>query len=118
LKFKGVGIFPDRRRPRVIWIDILESEKLIELQKEVEHSLSLIGFKEEDRPFSPHLTIGRARSSAGKDSLLKAIETLKDRDFGNIGVNNVSLMKSDLRPGGAQYTTMAEFNLKRRSNDQ
>ncbi|HXX81963.1 MAG TPA: RNA 2',3'-cyclic phosphodiesterase [Thermodesulfovibrionales bacterium] len=118
LKFKGVGIFPDKRRPRVIWIDILESEKLIKLQKEVENSLSLIGFKEEDRPFSPHLTIGRIKSSAGKESLLRAMEALKDRDFGNIGVNKVSLMKSDLKPGGAQYTTIAEFNLKRRSNDQ
>jgi len=115
---KGVGIFPDKKRPRVIWIDLLESEKLIKLQKEVENSLLTIGFNKEDRPFSPHLTIGRIRSSAGKESLLRAVETLKDKDFGNIGVNKVSLMKSDLKPGGAQYTTIAEFALKRRSNDQ
>ncbi|HUO76090.1 MAG TPA: RNA 2',3'-cyclic phosphodiesterase [Thermodesulfovibrionales bacterium] len=111
LRFKGVGIFPDKRRPRVIWIDLLEAEKLIKLQKEVENSLLTLGFKMEDRPFSPHLTIGRIRSSAGKESLLRAVETLKDKDFGNIGVNNVSLMKSDLKPGGAQYTTIAEFSL-------
>ena len=118
LKFKGVGIFPDRKRPRVIWIDILESDKLIKLQEQVEENLLTVGFNREDRPFSPHLTIGRVRSSAGKESLLGAVETLKDRDFGNIGVNNISLMKSDLRPGGAQYTSIAEFSLKRRSNDQ
>jgi 2'-5' RNA ligase len=117
-KLKGVGIFPDKKRPRVIWIDILEPERLIKLQEEVENSLISIGFKREDRPFSPHLTIGRIKSSAGKESLLRAVETLKDRDFGNIGVNKVSLMKSDLKPGGAQYTTIAEFSLKRRSNDQ
>jgi len=117
-KLKGVGIFPDKKRPRVIWIDLLESEKLIKLQKEVENSLLTIGFNKEDRPFSPHLTIGRVRSSGGKESLLRAVETLKDKDFGNIGVNKVSLMKSELKPGGAQYTTIAEFSLKRRSNDQ
>jgi len=118
LHFKGVGIFPDKRRPRVIWIDILESEELVRLQKAVAHSLSTKGFQEEDRPFSPHLTIGRIRSSRGKESLLRALETLKDKDFGNIGVNKISLMKSDLRPGGAQYAAIAEFNLTRRNNDQ
>lgn len=118
LKLKGVGVFPDKRRPRVIWIDILESEKLIKLQEQVEDNLVTIGFTKEDRRFSPHLTIGRIKSSAGKESLLKAVETLKDKDFGNIGVNKVSLMKSDLKPAGAQYTAIAEFYLKRRSNDQ
>jgi 2'-5' RNA ligase len=117
-KLKGVGIFPDKRRPRIVWIDLLESEKLIKLQEKVDNTLVTIGFKREDRPFSPHLTIGRIRSSAGKESLLRAVETLKDKDFGNIGVNKVSLMKSDLKPGGAQYMTIAEFSLKRRSNDQ
>jgi 2'-5' RNA ligase len=117
-RLKGVGIFPDKRRPRVIWIDILEPDRLVKLQEEVEHNLLTIGFKREDRPFSPHLTIGRVRSSVDKESLLGAVETLKDKDFGNIGVNKVSLMKSDLKPGGAQYTPIAEFDLKRRNNDQ
>jgi 2'-5' RNA ligase len=118
LKFRGVGVFPDKKRPRVIWIDILESDKLVKLQEEVENSLIPYGFEREDRSFSAHLTIGRIRSSGGKESLLRAMETLKERDFGNIEVNNVSLMKSDLKPAGAQYTTIAEFYLKRRSNDQ
>jgi len=118
LKLKGVGIFPDKRRPRVIWIDLLESDRLIKLQEQVDNNLLTVGFKREDRPFSAHLTIGRIRSSGGKESLLEAVETLKDKDFGNIEVNKVSLMKSDLKPGGAQYSTMAEFHLKRRINDQ
>ncbi len=45
--------------------------------------------------------------------MLKAIETLKDKDFGNIPVNKFSLMKSDLKPTGAQYTTLAEFHLNK-----
>lgn len=118
LKLSGVGLFPDKRRPRVIWIDLLDSFRLKILKEKIEESLLSIGFEREDRPFSPHLTIGRIRSPKGNDSLFNAIETLKDKDFGNIGVDKISLMKSELKPTGAQYTTITEFYLKRRINDQ
>ncbi len=118
LNLRGIGLFPDKRRPRVVWIDIPDSEDLKELQRDVEEAALSAGFEREDRPFSPHLTIGRVRSSRGMNSLLAAIETLKDKDFGNIEVNAVSLMKSDLRPAGAQYTTLAEFRLGRRIYDE
>lgn len=110
----GVGIFPDRKRPRVVWIDLIDSEGFIKLQELVEDSMASLGFKMDNRPFSPHLTIGRIRSPRGKDALLRRIDSLKDKDFGNIGVDRISLMKSDLKPTGAQYTTLADFQLKRR----
>lgn len=118
IDLRGIGLFPDVRRPRVVWIDLFDTETLKQLQGEVEEAALTLGFEREDRPFSPHLTIGRVRSSLGKDHLLRAMETLKDRDFGNIEVNTFSLMKSDLKPTGAQYTTLSEFHLKRRSNVQ
>lgn len=114
----GIGIFPDKKRPRVVWIDLIDSEGLKTLQEKVEESALSLGFIGELRSFSPHLTIGRIRSSKGKEQLLRTIDTLKDKDFGNISVNKISLMKSELKPAGAQYTTLAEFYLKRRSNDQ
>lgn len=111
VKLYGVGVFPDRRRPRVVWIDLLNSEELIKLQEEVETSIITIGFAREDRLFSPHLTIGRIRTLRDSDSFISAIETLKDKDFGNIGVNKISLMNSDLKSTGAQYSIVAEFPL-------
>ncbi len=111
VKLYGVGVFPDKRRPRVVWIDLLDSGELIKLQEAVEISLITVGFTKEDRPFSPHLTIGRIRSLKAKDLFIGAIETLKDKDFGNIGVNKISLMNSDLKPTGAQYSIVAEFPL-------
>ncbi len=118
LGLRGIGVFPDRRRPRVVWIDLIDADELKHLQEAVEERAVTIGFERENRPFSPHLTIGRVRSSSGMGYLLNAMETLKDRDFGNIGVNSFSLMKSDLKPSGAQYTTLAEFHLNRRSDEQ
>ncbi|HWR57871.1 MAG TPA: RNA 2',3'-cyclic phosphodiesterase [Thermodesulfovibrionales bacterium] len=118
INLRGIGVFPDSKRPRVVWIGLLDTEALRKLQRDVEQTAGTAGFADEDRPFSPHLTIGRIRSSAGKSYLIKSVEALKERDFGNIEVNTFSLMKSDLKPTGAQYTTLAEFHLKRRSNDQ
>jgi 2'-5' RNA ligase len=118
IALRGVGLFPDRKRPRVVWIDIIDGDRLSEIQRDIENAVSSLGFEREDRPFSPHLTIGRIRSPRGTSSLLSAIEALKDKDFGNIEVNVVSLMKSDLKPTGAQYTTLAEFHLRRRTNDE
>ncbi len=111
LSFRGVGVFPNRKSPRVVWIDLGYPAELPALQREIEDSLVPFGFETEDRPFSPHLTIGRVRSPRGRDSLLGAMETLKEKDFGNIGVERVSLMRSDLKPTGAQYSVIAEFPL-------
>jgi RNA 2',3'-cyclic 3'-phosphodiesterase len=111
MKLHGAGVFPDRRRPRVVWIDILDSDELTKLQKKVEESLVFIGFKEDNRPFTPHLTIGRVRSPKGNASLVRMVETLKENDFGIIKVEKISLMKSDLKPSAAQYTSVAEYYL-------
>ncbi|MFN3396720.1 MAG: RNA 2',3'-cyclic phosphodiesterase [Thermodesulfovibrionales bacterium] len=112
LRFNGIGFFPDRKRPRVIWIDISDSDVLKILQETIEERLKEIGFAREERGFSPHLTIGRIRSLRERKRLVGIVETIKDREFGIIDVDRVFLMKSDLRPGGAQYSVIAEFPLK------
>ncbi|MGD0883533.1 MAG: RNA 2',3'-cyclic phosphodiesterase [Thermodesulfovibrionales bacterium] len=112
VKLSGTGFFPDKRRPRVLWIDIQEYQGLRELQDLVEESLISLGLKKETKNFSPHLTIGRVRTTKNLSSLVEAMETLKGRDFGNIEVRLLSLMKSELKPTGAEYKTLAEFNLK------
>lgn len=116
LRFNGIGFFPDRKRPRVIWIDISDSDVLKNLQEIIEERLAEIGLAREKRGFSPHLTIGRIRSLRDRERLVGIVETIKDREFGIIDVDRVSLMKSDLRPGGAQYSVIAEFLMKRDHN--
>ncbi len=84
---------------------------MIKLQKNADESMAELGFKKEDREFSPHLTIGRVRSPKNKDMLIKELATLKEVDFGKIEVQNITLMKSELKPGGAEYFRLSEILL-------
>lgn len=112
LRFNDIGVFPDKRRPKVIWIGISDIELLKSLQEMIEEGLAGLGFKREDRGFSPHLTIGRVRSLRDREKLIGLIGNIKGREFGIIDVDRVFLMRSDLRPGGAQYSVIAEFPFK------
>jgi len=109
LQIKGAGVFPNMKAPRVLWVGVSENTILEGLRKEVEDRMASLGFEKEDRKFSPHLTLGRFRSSYGKGPLLEEIELNKDREFGFINVRTISFMKSELSPAGAKYTRIAEI---------
>lgn len=104
LSFKGAGVFPSRKRPRVVWIGAEDSERLIDLQRDVEQAMEALGFEAEKRAFSAHLTIGRLKSQKRRDFLLRALDDLSDASFGQFDVTEVTLMKSTLKRGGAEYS--------------
>jgi 2'-5' RNA ligase len=112
LKVRGVGAFPQMKNPRVIWMGLVNgSEALISLQKQIEDQLEKIGFQPEDRPFHPHLTLGRMKSSRGKNELVRRMEKHKEEEFGDLPVERVVLFKSDLRPSGPIYTPLGDMKL-------
>ena len=112
LKVRGVGAFPHLKNPRVIWIGLVnEREALTSLQKQIETDLEKIGFQPEDRPFHPHLTLGRMKSSRGKEELAGRMERYRDEEFGDFEVEKVVLFKSDLKPSGPIYTPLWELRL-------
>lgn len=108
LALSGVGIFPDVRSPRVVWIGTKECAVLIDLQRDIEEGLALLGFEREKRKFTAHLTLGRFKSARGKRTLMEILETCRGREFGSFGVGSISLMKSDLSQAGAKYMRIAE----------
>jgi len=112
LEARGVGVFPSLHAPRVLWAGIKGNSPLKWLQSDVEDEMASMGFKREDREFTPHLTIGRFKSFTDKKELANKIELHKDNSFGWINVKAIVLMKSDLRPSGAEYTRIAEIPLK------
>lgn len=112
LETRGVGVFPDMRAPRVLWIGISGNDSLIGLQKSIEDGLAKLGFSPEKRRFSPHLTLGRFKSSSGKEGLYDKIEERKDISLGSIEVKSIFLIKSELTPSGAEYTKIAVIDLK------
>ena len=116
LEIRGVGVFPNVKSPRVIWAGMNCNTALAEIRNSIEEGLFSLGFERDSRKFSPHLTLGRFRSSQGRRPLMDKIELLKDKSYGMIHAETVVLMKSDLAPGGAQYTRLAEISLGKRSD--
>ena len=86
-------------------------EALVSLQQQIEVLLEKIGFQAEDRPFHPHLTLGRVKSSRGREELVGRMEKYREEEFGDFLVERVNLFKSDLRPSGPIYTPLREIKL-------
>lgn len=107
------GAFPNLRYPRVIWIGVTDDEEdsLKTLQEDISARLSKLGFAQEDGRFKPHLTLGRVRSQKNKSNLVRAIEAIVNIWVGEIPVDAVYLIKSELKSTGAEYTDLAEVRI-------
>ena len=108
--FRGLGFFPNERRPRVLWAGIESGPELAALAAAVETALAPLGIKREERAFSPHLTLARFDSSGGLDKLRAAIESAGPREFGSATAKEFHLYQSILKRGGAEYTRVATFS--------
>jgi 2'-5' RNA ligase len=116
LEIRGLGAFPNLRRVQVIWAGIRGDLNILQmLQKIVESNLNAIGFPQEKRGFTPHLTLARLRETATLLQRQSLGELIAKTDFESnliIKVNTVNLMRSQLMRGGAIYTCLysAELN--------
>ncbi|MGC8958319.1 MAG: RNA 2',3'-cyclic phosphodiesterase [Chloroflexia bacterium] len=115
LEAAGAGVFPNRRRPRVVWVGVQgDLPALHALQTGLERELAQAGFPEEERPFSPHLTLGRVQdraSPAEARALGEAVVGLEVPSLGRWRVEQVVVMRSDLRPEGPLYTPLRVLRL-------
>lgn len=112
LELVGVGAFPHARAPRVVWMGVGEgSEALAELAARLERGIRALGFSREERPFRPHLTLGRVRRPEAIRSLVEALASLGQERVGAMRVEEMVLMRSDLTPGGPLYTPLSRFPL-------
>ncbi len=116
VRIAGTGYFPAGRRPRVLWTGIEDGERLLSLRRDVEEAMAALGYPEEGRPFSPHLTIGRVRSDKRMAEMLKRLDDFRETNFGEMEVSGITLMKSELRPDGARYSSLAEIPFGGRNN--
>ncbi len=110
-----LGAFPNLRRPRVIWVGSQAPEALTVLQKAIEAETRRLGYPAEERPFSPHLTLGRISQNARPDEVSQVARALGEMKIGEIGrvhIDRMHLFQSDLRPSGAVYTSLYQFELR------
>jgi 2'-5' RNA ligase len=108
---KGVGWFPNSRRPRVFWAGIEGEEPLLDLARATEHALAQLGVPVEERAYSPHLTLARIREAVPLDRLQQTLRSFPAGcgfDFGSFKATQFFLYLS----AGGKYTQLAEFPLQ------
>jgi 2'-5' RNA ligase len=110
MNFRGLGFFPNERRPRVLWAGIEAGSELAALAAAVETTLDPLGIPREERHFSPHLTLARFDTPRGLDALHAAVEMASLLEFGGTTAKEFHLYQSVLKPGGAEYTRLATFS--------
>jgi 2'-5' RNA ligase len=111
MSLKGMGAFPDFRRPRVIWIGAGSGEKeLSYLANRIEEEMEKIGFPKEERKFSAHFTVGRVKSPKNIEKLMELVKA-SDFQTDDIEVSEMVVMKSQLHPAGAIYTPLKKIPL-------
>lgn len=109
----GAGVFPDPHRPRVLWLGMNgDVERLVAFQKRLDQAFREIGFSCEERPFRPHLTLGRIKTSRGLIGLSRALEKGEEYTAGRFTASGLSLMQSELTPRGAVYKRLKWFPFK------
>ena len=115
LHLGGVGVFPDRRSPRVLWAGVSgDTDALATLARRVDDACANMGFPREPRPLSPHLTVARLRDRASADDRQRAGIVLADIGLPpaeSFAVEAFHLIRSTLTPSGPLYDTVHTVTL-------
>lgn len=110
MRLKGVGHFPPRGTPRVIWVGIERNDSLALLKKKLDSALARVGAAPDGRKFSPHITLARLKNTpAQKVGRFIAGNSLYESE--PFAVQNFRLYSSLLTPKGAIHTMEAEYPL-------
>jgi RNA 2',3'-cyclic 3'-phosphodiesterase len=107
----GFGVFPNPKRPRILWIGVQAPPDLERLTRAIETTCARLGYPPEEKPFNPHLTLGRLRDGADLSALRPALQGIEIGPLGSLTVSSVTLFRSDLRPQGPNYTPLAQLLL-------
>ena len=107
----GTGIFKNIRDPRVLWIGIKSADRLFAINSLITEGLKINGFNTEERPFSPHLTLGRMKSIRDAENLKTVLERYKDHQIQSVHANEVILYESILMQTGPLYKPLGKYML-------
>ena len=111
LELHGLGCFPLRGAPRVLWSGVSPKAELVSLSRAVRGALRRVGLAPERRKFMPHVTIARFRQPAPSAALERYLGAHSLFRTSRAGVTSFHLFSSVLRPSGARYTIEATFPL-------
>ena len=112
MRFGSIGAFPSPRRPRVVWLGVEPTPELRFIKDDLERRLAELNIPREERPYQPHVTLGRTprEAEAGEFRRLEEItRSLKITD--KYRVTHLDLMRSKLGPAGAVHTRLLAARL-------
>jgi RNA 2',3'-cyclic 3'-phosphodiesterase len=109
ITLSGLGVFRNIHDPKVLWIGCESEKEFREIKADTDKILELLEFDVDQRPFAPHLTLGRIKSMRHANHLGQLIGVYKDTVFQSENVRKIVLYESRLTPGGPEYTPVYEF---------
>jgi len=105
LTVSGVGVFPHESSPRVLWVGVQDVTGLLrQVQQTLEAQLTPLGYPPEDRPFAPHLTLARVKRVSRRGEFLAGLKAHREAVLGQLEVDHIELIESQLHPSGARYS--------------
>ena len=110
---RGLGAFPDARRPRVVWAGV-SPQDLASISSSGQRVIDVLeGVGENDeRAFHPHITLARVRSPRNLEALTSVLRELAAKEFGSSTITALKLKSSSLTPNGPTYRDIKEYNLQ------
>ncbi len=109
VEVKGFGFFPQAQRPRVFWVGVEAPPALAELAARVEREMEKVGFRREQRPFTPHLTLARFAVPRPQPALEAAVAAREAAPLGRFEASEFFLFESKPSPQGAVYLKVRRF---------
>lgn len=110
---RGLGCFPNAIRPRVLWMGLDDPRReLLQLQRNIESTLTGLEMSADKRLFRPHLTLARTRGTPVGEELNALLNEYKNHLFGHLVVSRIHLMRSDLHEKGAVHTRLYSVALE------
>ncbi|MEX0999800.1 MAG: RNA 2',3'-cyclic phosphodiesterase [Thermodesulfobacteriota bacterium] len=100
------GGFPNLKKPRILYIGLSNNTQLAKLVYELEEQLAGLGFEKENRKFVPHITLGRVKKKINIEDRPHIVQS-------SFQINQIGLIKSELRPSGSVYTPVKIVELKK-----
>lgn len=108
---RGFGVFRNLHDPKILWAGIDQSEKLNALQESIAGGLKEARISLDDKPFSPHLTLGRIKHVTDSDKLKVLLLKYHSTEIQRFTVTEVTLFESILSQEGPKYNALGVYKL-------
>ena len=111
LRLEGLGHFPPRGAPQVLWVGVVKNAELASLKRRIDRALAAVGLPRDGRKFAPHVTIARIRGPLSPDRLATYLMRHSLYRSESFAISDFHLYSSWLKPHGAEYQLEASYEL-------